>query len=184
MSAPNSIKSNISVSQTLIACIPLYALRIFVINLFLAFTTVFPFVILMDGAEISNSMRESYLKALDGMSQAFFFKSTAEMTDANLVGLFFIFVALLSLLIGAIERLTTYLGVGVRFDWRYAAAVMSAIYVLAWLSTLDAPDETTNLFLLMLYMFNIYSIFSYHIINMAFTKLREKTAPSLAKYLL
>jgi hypothetical protein len=162
-------KQSPALVPAIVALIPLYALRVFIVNPFLAFTTVFPFVILMYG----TSFQGMYVATLRFLLHLFFGTTLEGATDGNLLTLFFAFVFALTLLLSLIERLCKHIGISFRIDWRHVVAVMTVIYGTTWFVGRGNADSPEPIFLLMFYLFNVFSIFSYHILAIAFDQLRQ-----------
>ena len=151
------------------ALIPLYALRIFIVNPFLAFTTVFPFVILMYGTPFQGM----YVAMLGFLLQLLFGTSVEGATDGNLLTLFFGVIFALTLVLSVVERIFKRVGISFSIGWRHVVAFMTVIYVITWFVSNDNPDSPEPIFLLMFYLFNVFSVFSYHVLAVAFGKLRS-----------
>lgn len=138
-------------------------------NPFLAFTTVFPFVILMYG----TSFQSMYVATLRFLLHLFFGTTLEGATDGNLLTLFFAFVFALTLLLSLVERVFKHAGIGFHVDWRHVVAVMTVLYAITWFVGRGNVDSPEPIFLLMFYLINVFSVFSYHVLAIAFEQLRQ-----------
>jgi hypothetical protein len=170
---PNNSQSHSRLFAIICAVIPLYALRMLVINPFLAVTTIFPFVILMSGTSVqAEYFKKSYVGTLDFFTQTLFGKSLTESTDADLIAIFFILLLILSLAFTGIEKLFNRYGFRLHINWKHVAAIMTSIYAISAFVSHGDADNPEPIFWLMLYLFNIYSIVGYHFIGVAMKQLR------------
>jgi hypothetical protein len=160
--------SVIGLIPAIFGSVPIYLLRICIINPFLAATTVFPFVILIDG----TVFQKQYSDFLNLLTNVLFHRTLEAATTADLLSIFFGLLLLLELFLGAIEKLLKHFNVLLSFDWKYAVGVMTVVYGATWLFTRNRVDAPESIFFLMLYLFNVYSIFGYHILAVAFEKFR------------
>lgn len=172
---PPENKATLALMPSIIALIPLYALQIFVVNPFLAFTTFFPIAILTYGTAFQSALAS----VLGVFMRVFFQKSLETGTDSDLIVLFFLSILILTLLLHGLEWFLKRFDVGLRIDWRHAVALMTVVYAAAWFLN-PRDSDMPPIFLLMFYLFNVYSIFSYYVVGLAFEKLRQ-SQPILRK---
>jgi len=167
---PNQTQEGrISIIAAIIALVPLYALKYFVINPFLAFTSVFPLLFLTQYLGIFGSV---WVPTLSFLTQMLLHKTVEEAGNGDLVALFFICTFALGVMIDLIQRGLKHIGMVFKIRMVHVMFFMSVLYALAWLVTHKDPDGP-GLFLLVGYLFNLYSIFSYHIIGVALRKLSD-----------
>ena len=143
---------------------PTNLLQRLIIDPFLAYTTVFPIIIIMEGLAANSRFAKSWIDTVDYFSKHIFNAPPEDLTTGQLLFFFFAFVWIFSYLTRIIFKL---INPKLQLGYKHAVVFMTMLYITALASTyfLGKLDETLFLFSLTFYLFNVFSIFSTHIIK-------------------
>lgn len=156
------------------------------LNLFLAFTTAFPFVLIMNGLGSTpqdSSALNWYREFLSITINFLFHKTLDTVSTGQLVTLFFLVVLVISGMISAVNYLFgKYVGTTFKIRALHVIIFMSLMYIIASSVTyMRDPDNLWFMGILTFYLFNVFSVFSYGKIAEETKKLRIQY-PQLNKF--
>jgi len=172
---PPQNKTPVSGLGVVIALVPLYLLKYLIINPFLVFTSLFPLVIISENFGITNI----YTSILLFLSKTFIDKTLEEAEIGDIVFLFFTCTLILTMVTVLLQEvLKKYMGWNFQINIKHLMVAMSALYIFTWAISYLNSDPPEPIFLLLFYLFNMYSLFSSHIIRIAIQRLLPVHSPN------
>lgn len=160
-------------------------IKTFFLNLFLAFTTVFPFVLMLNyiGTPLQSAeFLKNYQKVLSFLIGFMSKKTLDNVGTGELITLFFVVIFVISIIISGVKYiLKKYTRITFNIKLIHIIIFMTVVYSIAtFITYLKDPENLGFMLILTFYLFNMLSIFATNKIDEGMDKLREKY-PKLAK---